>query len=74
MSVAPTGTVSRATKYQRGSKRASAHSAPGKINNALATSQRCSDNECADTDAEQTSQESVQWQAVRQDVSFCDRR
>jgi hypothetical protein len=47
--------------------------APGKINDAVAPSDRSRDQEGADTDAEQPSHESVQWQAVRQDVGFCNR-
>jgi hypothetical protein len=70
--VAPTGTGDE--RHEMPAHRyAPAHAALGKINEAVAPSQRSSDQEGADTDPEHTSQESVQRRAVRQDVSFCDR-
>jgi hypothetical protein len=51
---------------------APAHTTPGKINNTVSSRERSSDQECVDTDAEQPSQESVQRQAVWQDVGSFD--
>ena len=71
MSVAPTGTVNNATRYQRIGTRQRAlrrarSTTPSRPAGVAVTKK-------APTPAEQPSHESVQWQAVRQDLRIRDR-